>query len=101
MASKFQRASALSKNSTMLANTKINNIYPMKKSLYSASPGEKKNWWYKFQTKLVRCVRRSDRGRKCGSEVGASDHHVHRDTPPANGSDVSFYVLPMTARRLV
>jgi hypothetical protein len=101
MASKFQRASTLSKNSTMLANTKINNMCPMKKSLYSASPGGEKNRWHKFQTKLVRCARRSDQGRKCGSEVGTSDHHVHRDTPPANGSDASFYVLPMTVPWLV
>ena len=49
MASKFQRASALSKNSTMLTNIKINNVYPMKKNFYSASPGGKKTGGTNFK----------------------------------------------------
>ena len=52
MASKNQSASALSKNSTMLTNKKIYNTCPMKKTLYSASPREKKNRWYKFESTM-------------------------------------------------
>ena len=54
MASKNQWTSVQLKNSTMLANKKIYNIYPMKKTLYSPSPGPKKNRWYKFETTPTR-----------------------------------------------
>ena len=88
MASKFRRASTQLKNSTMLTNTKINNICPMEKNLYSASPRGKKTGGTNL--KILPRAHAWQLASKCESGVAAPDRVVHRATPPANGSGVSI-----------
>ena len=71
----------------------------MKKSLYSASPRGKKNRWYKFETTPTRT-----RGNlPVNTKVGWRHKTVLSTGPHRRpmAATYLFYVLPMTARRLV
>jgi hypothetical protein len=96
MASKNQSASALSKNSKMLTNDKMHNVCPMKKTLYSASPGEKKTGGTNSKAP---CARRWEQGSEHGSEVGGSNRLSTGTHRRPMAAPCLFYVLPMTARR--
>ena len=98
MASKNQSTSTLSKNSTTPTNKTIYNTCPMKKTLYSASPGGEKTGGTNYK---VQCVRRWEQGSEHGSEVGGSNRLSTGTHRRPMAAPHLFYVLPMTARRLV